>query len=709
MTNGQTISLEQAYAKGVDHFNQGDLKAALAMFSQVVRQAPKHAATHHMLGLIAYRTGQYDPAIKALSTATTLAPGNATFAANFTEVLRKAGRLDEALVAGKRAVSCDPGNPAAHSNLGLAYYDKGDLVEAEASQKRALVMAPEFGPALNNLGSIARDKGDLAEAIRFYSETIAANPSYHEAANNLTSALIEAERYDDARALTEKRKPMQARDPGLHRNIGRIALVAQDLDLAESSFRTSISLDDQNADAYVGLAQALFEKNHTQLAQLEVEKALRIDPENANAYHHMGMIRSKLGDLAGGLADHRKALALNPSLTASEVAIGHLLIELGEFDEARTVFERVAVEAKDALSAHLAIARLDKMTADHPSYRALEEAAASVDGMQAPRAVALHYALGKALEDLGEHDRAFGHFREGAIKKRATVQYDPLETDRQTRSLIEAFTPELLTRLRHASIASDTPIFVVGMPRSGTTLTEAILNAHPLVFGAGELHDLQSIFGPPPGQPRSGLAQLIATRAPEVSHRLAEKYVSVLQQHAPEARHVVDKMPANFQLVGLISALMPNAKIVHIARDPIDTCLSNYTRVFERSQLHSYDLTELGRYFNNYVDIMRHWHDVLEPGAFYTLHYEALVDDIEEEARALLSFCGLDWDDKCLEFYKGKRRVRTASVQQVRQPLYSSSKQKWRAYADHLGPLIEVIGDNRITFSGPNRQPGASG
>ena len=160
----------------------------------------------------------------------------------------------------------------------------------------------------------------------------------------------------------------------------------------------------------------------------------------------------------------------------------------------------------------------------------------------------------------------------------------------------------------------------------------------------------------------------------------------------------MDKMPANFQMVGLIHALLPNAKIIHIARNPLDTCLSCFTRVFERSQYHSYDQVELGRYFNAYVRMMGHWQKTLPDGSFHTVHYENLVDDIENEARQMIAHCGLVWDDACLEFYKGERRVRTASVQQVRQPLYATSKEKWRRYEAELSPLIKTIGDNKITF-----------
>ncbi|WP_341366855.1 sulfotransferase [Yoonia sp. BS5-3] len=680
------------------HYQKGQFKPAVTLFSKVVQAAPQHAHAHQMLGLIAFQTNQLDPALKAMAQAIKLQPNNPGFLVNFVEILRKAGKYDEAINTGKRAIQLDPSNPAAHSNLGLAYYDADEPIEAEASQKRAIALNADFGPALNNLGSIARDKGDQDAAIDYYRQAYSANPHYTDAANNLTSALIEAERYAEAEKLTQDRVATAPRDPELQRNIGRLHMVSNDLDAAETAFRNAIALDENKADGYVGLAQVLYEKNHPQLALLEAEKAARLDPQNAGAYHQIGMAQANLGDVEAGFANYEKARELNPKMSATRIALGHLMMEKGDFAQAKAVFEAAAEQSQDPLSAHVAMARLEKMSADHPVFLALKDAAATADKMIPAKAVAFHYAMGKAYEDMKAYEDAFSHFAEGARIKRRIIDYDAGRSDLATDNLIKTFDAAFIADLRTHAIQSDQAIFVLGMPRSGTTLTESILNAHPEVFGAGELNDMNNLFGLHADGQRSDLATNVANMAGAELTRKITTYIDNLDKHAPGTAHIVDKMPANFHMVGLIHALMPNAKIIHIARNPFDTCLSCFTRVFERSQLHSYDQVELGRYYNNYVRLMDHWHATLPKGAFHTVHYENLVDDFETEARRIIDHCDLEWDAACLEFYKGERRVRTSSLQQVRQPLYKSSKAKWKVYEKQLQPLVETIGDNHIRF-----------
>ncbi len=697
MTEQQQISAQQAFAQGMSHYESGQLRSAAALFSAIVRAAPQHAPAHHMLGLIAFQSGQIDPAVGALSQAVRLQPENANFLTNFTEILRVAGQLEQAREIGQRAVRLAPGNAAAHSNLGLVHYDLKDLGQAAASQERALALAPDFDRAINNLGSIARDNGDRDKAASLYRKALRINPASSETANNLVSVLIEAEKIAEALAIVERRLEETPRDAELHRNLGRIAMLENDLDKAEASFRNAIALNAQKAESYVGLSQVLFEKNHPKLALIEAEQALRLDPDNAAACHQTAQTKAHLGDVEAAVALYNRAIEIKPDLMASRLALGHLAMEQGEFDTARQHFKRAAQSPDDQLSALIALARLDKITEDSAVFRSLEAALPDAERMLPQKAVAYHYAMGECYEKLQRYDAAFAQFETGGRIKRSLISYDPRDTDRLTDDLISTFDEPMLQRLRNCAIPSAKPIFVVGMPRSGTTLTESILDAHPDVVGAGELNDLQSLFG----RLEDGTSHVpLAVRScsDAALSRRAEDYVDTLSQHAPGASYVVDKMPANFQLVGLIHAIMPNAKIIHITRDPLDICLSCYTRLFERSQLHSYDQIELGQYFNNYVRIMKHWQAVLPQGALHAIRYEDLVEDIETVARGIIDHCGLDWAEACLEFHSAKRRVRTASLQQVRQPLYASSKEKWRRYEQHLQPLIDTIGDNRAPF-----------
>ncbi|WP_170789179.1 tetratricopeptide repeat-containing sulfotransferase family protein [Ruegeria lacuscaerulensis] len=691
---GQQISVQEAFSLAMAQYQKGALAQAVPLLSKIIAAAPKHADAHHILGLIAFQTGQTDAAIQAVERAVQLRPDSVQYLANYTEILRSAGRLDQARAAGEQAVRLAPGHAAAQSNLGLVHYDLEDLEKARAAQERALALSPDLDRALNNLGSIARDQGDRAKAAKLYRQALRLQPASSETANNLISVLIELEDVAAARSVAEAHAETAPRDAELRRNFGRIALLECNLDEAEKAFRAAISLDGTKTESYVGLSQVLFEKNHPKLALIEAVQALKLDPESAVACHQMALVQAHLGDENSARALYAKALAIKPDMTSSRLALGHLAMEQGDFDAARDAFTAAAETSDDPLSAQIALARLNKITEDSPVFQALEAALTKAAEMLPQKAVSYRFAMGECYEKLQRYDEAFAQFEAGAQLKRSLISYDAAETDKLTDDLIATFTADRIAQLRRHGVSSAKPIFVLGMPRSGTTLTESILDAHPLVAGAGELNEMQQLFGALPDGRNNVPHALNGLSSADLTRR-AEDYVAILSRLGGEAPHVVDKMPANFQLVGLIHALMPNARIIHVTRDPLDICLSCYTRLFERSQLHSYDQVELGRYYNAYTRLMRHWQTVLPQGAFHTIRYEALVDDIDTVARGLIDYCGLDWSESCLEFYTGKRRVRTASVQQVRQPLYTTSKEKWRRYEKHLQPLIKTILENR--------------
>lgn len=698
MSKTQALSINEAYNRGVQAFESGALQQAVSVLNQVLKAAPDYAPAHQLLGVIAFQTGQTVPAENAMREACRLQPNNVGFLSNFTEVLRANGKPEDAIRIGKRAVQLEPGSASAHSNLGLAYYDLGDLPEAEACQKRALALKPDLVAASNNLGSIARDNEDSAAAIAFYRKVLELRPDYLESVNNLISVLIETEAVDDAMVLADDYLAKGYASAELHRNRGRLHSLKCEWDDAERRFRSAISLDEQKPESYVGLAQVLTEKNLHELALLEAEKAQRLDPSHAPAYHYIAVCKSHLGDLDAGFANYEKTLELKPDFSAAMIALGYLEMERGSFDAARMWFNKAAEQDKARLNAQIALVKLDKVTEDNSDFLALLSALPEANKMLPEQAVSYHYALGKCYEDLKQYDDAFAHFAKGATLKRSIVDFDADQIEETANDLISVFTPDLTERLRLSALDSSQPIFVVGMPRSGTTLTESILASHPDVYGAGELSYMHKLFA---DQLRGGnkkTGSLIANLPEQELSKRARKYIQQLDAHAPGTAHIVDKMPANFLMVGLIHAIMPNAKIVHVARNPLDTCLSCFTRVFQRSQYHSYDQVELGRYYNAYVRVMQHWKDLLPDGSFHTVHYEGLVEDIETEARRMVEFCDLEWDDRCLEFHKGERRVRTASVQQVRQPLYKSSKEKWRNYETHLLPLVQTIGEARIRF-----------
>jgi hypothetical protein len=324
----------------------------------------------------------------------------------------------------------------------------------------------------------------------------------------------------------------------------------------------------------------------------------------------------------------------------------------------------------------------------------LEALARDPSGLAADERIELSFALSKALADVQRHDEAFGHLLAGNALKRARTPYDETATLAGFERIRDAFAPERMRGPEGAGDPSPVPVFIVGMPRSGTTLVEQILASHPAVFGAGELPDLQArierLTGEPVASPAFA-AKAASLSAPALA-RLGAEYSAGVQALAPEARRVVDKTTANFRFLGLIHRALPNARILHLCRDPVDTGFSCFAQLFAQGQAFTYDLAELGRYYRAFAALMAHWRRVLPREAMLEVRYEAVVVDLEREARRIVAHCGLDWDAACLRFDRTERPVRTASAVQVRRPIYRSAIGRWRPYREGLQPLFEALG-----------------
>lgn len=300
----------------------------------------------------------------------------------------------------------------------------------------------------------------------------------------------------------------------------------------------------------------------------------------------------------------------------------------------------------------------------------------------------LQFALGKALIDVGAYKSALAHLIDGNARKRRKTVYDEAATLGLFERIRAAFGRELMTAKSGGGNSSATPVFIVGMPRSGTTLVEQILASHPGVFGAGEIGYLEEAALALDPFPNAVIAMTGDARA-----EFGARYVARVKTLAPSAVRIIDKMPTNFRFAGLIHLALPNARIIHICRDPIDTCMSNFAQLFVGdAQPHSYDLGELGRYYRGYEALMDHWRQVLPRQVMLEVQYERLVADPSGEARRIVAHCGLDWVDSCLEFYATQRPVRTASLAQVRRPMYRSSVGRWNAHAVALKPLLDALG-----------------
>jgi tetratricopeptide (TPR) repeat protein len=502
------------------------------------------------------------------------------------------------------------------------------------------------------------------------------------------------------------------------------ALQAGRLSEAERLCRAVIQVWPTQADAQHLLGVIAARVGRYEAAAAHIQISLRSRPDNAEALANLGGALQKLGRKAEALAANQRAVAVKPGFAGAHLNLGLSLAELGRMEEAAVAFRRARQLDPRLLQAHLRLAvtlqemgareaaaaaarralacdpksvrgwsvlsDLKTFSADDPDLAAMEALLASAKGAPANDLAELEFALAKAWMDAGDPGRAFARLLAANRRKRALFAYD-IEADvAQIDSIGAAFGAGGRTLPANPS---SLPIFVIGMPRSGTTLTEQILAAHPDVGAAGETPAFIELLIGALGQ--SGLRawpSALGELTDQSITDLGETYLARLSAEAPGKAKVVDKAPGNFRYAGLIARLFPNARVVWPRRDPIDTCFSCFATNFADRVAFANDLTELGRYHRAQERLMLRWQELIPRDRFTEVRYEALVDNLEAEARRLVAFCGLDWDPACLRFHEGRSRVRTASVNQVRRPLYRTSIGRWRPYSAYLGPLLEALG-----------------
>ncbi|MFL6722726.1 MAG: sulfotransferase, partial [Sphingomicrobium sp.] len=394
---------------------------------------------------------------------------------------------------------------------------------------------------------------------------------------------------------------------------------------------------------------------------LEVlEKAVKQAPDNPEALNYYGVALKSVGRLDDARDQILHALKLNDSMYGAYANLNDLVdFSKGVGDELYN--------------------RMDAIFDTSPK--------------ETDHLLPLHFAYAKALDDRGEHAKALEHYIIGGRMKRAQLDYDEGETFGFFDAIMKAFPKEAFANRKYDGIDDERPVFIIGMPRSGSTLVEQILSSHPDVYGAGEVKYLSRALG----QLRDRFPslqkypQMMEKITPAQLDIVAKNYLSALSTGAGDARRITDKLLTNYFFVGLIHLLYPKAKFIHTLRDPVDTCLSGFTKLFKDDMPHSYDLGELGRYYRKYQELMAHWEKVLPKGTIKTVVYENVVSNTEKEAKELIAFLGLKWNDKCLEFHKSDRPVKTASVAQVRKPIYKTAVKRWKKYGAGLKPLADAI------------------
>ena len=701
----------------LQHYQAGRLEEAEALAKSITQNFPEHPFGWKALGAVLQKTGRFGESVAPMQSAVRLSPQDAEAHYNLGTTLQELGRLDDAEASHTNAITLEPDYAIAHNNLGNTLRALGRPAEAEARLRQAIALVPDFAEAHYNLGSTLQELRRLDEAEISLRQAALHRPDYAEAHNNLGTTLKELGRLDEAENTHRHAITLKPDYAAAHNNLGVVLKKLGKSAEAEASYRQAVALEPDYAEAHYNLGNTLKELGRLDEAEASFRKAITLRPDYAEAHNNFGVTLKELGRLDEAENSYRHAITLKPDYAAAHNNLGVALKELGRLDEAEVSLGEAIGLKPDFAEAHnnrgVTLRGLGKLTEAEESYRqaiALDPGYAeahrnlvaskdfSSNDEQFAQMQALYldpnisendrchicFALARASEDLEAFAAAFRFYEEGNALRKAQLGYHKAY-DQKLFEEVKANYP----RVHSYSLESDihdskhVPIFIVGMPRSGTTLAEHIISSHRLVTGAGEL-PFASQFGRAisVGQTPANDKELKTFRG---------RYLEALQRRSEGKMVVIDKTPNNFQLLGLITAALPEAKIIHVKRDAAAVCWANYTQYFVSNSLkYCYGLDDILHYYELYQDLMEYWHQVL-PNRIYDLDYEVLTQNQEEETRKLIGYLDLVWDDACLSPQNNKRMVSTASATQVRKKVYQGSSELWKRYRAYLNGALDHL------------------
>ena len=547
-------------------------------------------------------------------------------------------------------------------------------------------------------GVAAAARGAADEAVACMRKAVALRPDLAAAQANLGLLLLAMRRHAEAEAPLRTALSFMPGDAALRNALGVAQEALQRFVDAEKTYRAALEVDPRMAEAHANLGNCLRRLGQLQQAEAHLVRSIELKPGFAVAHYNLGILLQEREEYPRAIAEYRQALAYRPDYVEALNNLGSCLRTEGFVDEAKAAFERVLELHPLQIEAHCNLAQFKTYAADDPHVGQLLSQQHRVPALPDEGRARYWFTIGKMFEDAGRHDDSFAAYAEGNRVKAAGTRWDEGAHAALQRRIVATFDRERLARHAVAAAAGEgpVPVFIVGMPRSGTSLLEQVLATLPGVHGAGELTWLPETLHVDDEGGAAGFPENLAEYSTDDYLALGRRYVERIRALAPNASHVVDKLPDNFQHLGLIHLMFPGARIIHSMRDPMDSCFSCYSRLFIGNNLgYTYDLGATGRYWVTYHELMRHWRAALPAGRILDVSYETMVSDFENQARRLVDYLGLPWDERCLGFHRNRRVVRTASVAQVRKPIYQTSVARWKNYERHLGALLEIVRDYR--------------
>lgn len=636
--------------------NRGEFQHAEGLCRALLQKYPRDVNILGMRGAVLVKLKRFEEAEKSLKQTIRLAPTFAKPHEDLGFVLLELKRPREAADVLRNAVRLDPELEQAHYNLGRALAMLGHGAEADESFEKSFSLNPERGKLAH--AAEHHKEGRYEEAERLYREIIRVNPKNVDAI----------------------------------RMLGRVALSASRNVDAERLFRRAIELAPDFAGAITDLGRVLKEQSRFDEAVECFERVVELEPDSPQAHFQLAAVLAPAALTYRAIESYEKALELNPKFPGARLGLGHVLKTVGRQEAAIEAYRECIRLRPDNGESYWSLANLKTYRLSDEDIAAMEKRLGQDDLTHQSR-VNFLFALAKALEDRGNFDRAWEYYAEGNATQRMEEKYDPVATEVMHEAIMEVFDGDLLEKNTGIGNPDRSPIFIVGLPRSGSTLIEQILASHSQVEGTSELPYVGRVATSLNRNRADGINYPHAVRELSAEHfqTLGQDYLDLARMHRTEGTaRFIDKMPNNFPAVGFLHLILPNAKIIDARRYPLDSCLGCFRQLFAKGQAFTYDLNDIGEYFLEYERMMNHWHEVLS-GKVLTVQYEELVNDVDVEVRRMLDYCELPFEEACLRFYETDRPVRTASSEQVRQPIYKRSVGFWRNYDDKLGELREVL------------------
>lgn len=575
----------------------------------------------------------------------------------------QAGNLQHAVHICQEIIKIHPDNINAINLLGIIFYQQKDYDSAIQFMKMLVKLDPNHPQAYYILGHSMQEKGEIDEAMYHYQKSVQLNPNIADAYYNLGTIFQDKKRNDEAIYCYQKALQINPNDVDAYYNLGRVLQEKKQFDEAIIYYQQALQFNPTLYDAYNNIGIILEEKKQLNEALSCFKKAMQLNTNSAETYTNMGNVYIVQGKLDEGIRCFKKALQLQPNFT--EALLNLVGNQSLSYNDSKKLFQLSEELIKQDMSEN------DKIN--------------------------IYFAMGRLCDNLQMFKKSFEYYNLGNMLKRSQLEFNIDSFVGYISRIKKFFSADFIKHRKSWGSDSKTPIFIFGMPRSGTTLVEQILASHPNVYGGGELqffnqidHKLASISKVDEPYP-----ECLNFIDDGTAHDAAELYMEEIRNSVGQSKdyiRITDKNPFNFYHLGLISLLFPKASFIHCLRHPLDTCLSIYFQHFSAPISFAYDLSELGQYYREYLTLMSHWRKVL-PITIFELRYEDIVQQQEEFSRKLIEFCGLEWELACLNFYNNDRPVFTASNWQVRQPIYTTSCCRWRNYEQFLDPLKELLAD----------------